>query len=300
MTRKNPDQALIPKDDEEQWRKVLHGELSPAQGNETHIDAVKIRNYLITKDEALAVHNTDHADLNTVSSAEAKIIYQRAVEEIRLRGKKPWLDAVKAYGIAALIGGLCTAIGFLLYFRPSAAPAPISFSTHSDLNFSDYVILESKEKPGVFPNMLLIPDGITQMGCSTGWDDVVGGCRSNEYPAHPVTIRPFEISQHEVTYSQFKKFTEDTGFVTEAEIENRGCVHKDTNTPGQPFVMNPELNWRNPGYEQNDNFPVTCISWVDTQEYIAWLNEKTGEAYRLPTEAEWEHAARGGKATAYF
>lgn len=69
---------------------------------------------------------------------------------------------------------------------------------------------------------------------------------------------------------------------------------------GHPFVMNPELSWSNPGYEQNDSFPVTCVSWHDAQNYISWLNKKTNSNYRLPTETEWEYAARGGQSTAYF
>ena len=297
-------QTLIPKDDDEQWRKVLHGELSPVEGDETHMSAAKIRHYLIAKDEALAVSRADEqADLNAISPQEARIIYQRAAEEIRLRGKQDknsWLAALKTYGVGALIGGLCATIGFLIYFKSPEAPLPVQPSIRSDLNFSDYSVLAQKEPPGLLPNMLLVPAGVTNIGCATGWDDVAGGCRSNEFPSYAVTIRPFEISQHEITYAQFNKFVDETGYVTEAEKGNRGCVHKDTSAAGQPFVMNPELSWRSPGYEQDERYPVTCISWSDTQQYIAWLNQATGEIYRLPTEAEWEHAARGGKATAYF
>lgn len=305
MTTENsnqtPDQTLIPKDDDEQWRKVLHGELSPLENNETHMDAAKIRSYLIAKDEALAVYSADaQADLNAISPQEARMIYQRAAEEIRLRGKNTWLMGLKTYGVGALIGGLCATIVFLLYSKPPAATSPAQSSTRSDLNFSDYTVLAQKVSPDLLPNMILIPDGVTNIGCATGWDDVAGGCRSNEFPSHAVTIRPFEISQHEITYAQFNKFVEASGYITEAENNNRGCVHKDTEAVGQPFVMKPRLNWRNPGYEQDENYPVSCISWSDTQHYIAWLNAETGDVYRLPTEAEWEHAARGGKATAYF
>ena len=112
------DQTLIPKDDDEQWRKVLHGELSPVSGNETHMDAAKIRSYLIAKDEALAVSSVDQQDdLNTISPQEARIIYQRAAEEIRLRGKNTWLAGLKTYGVGALTGGLCATIRFLIYFK---------------------------------------------------------------------------------------------------------------------------------------------------------------------------------------
>ncbi|MGB1311932.1 MAG: formylglycine-generating enzyme family protein, partial [Leucothrix sp.] len=67
-----------------------------------------------------------------------------------------------------------------------------------------------------------------------------------------------------------------------------------------PFVMNVELNWRNPGYEQNNGYPVTCLSWQDAQEYVAWLSKETHIAHRLPSEAEWEYVARSGQSTAYF
>ena len=52
-------------------------------------------------------------------------------------------------------------------------------------------------------------------------------------------------------------------------------------------------SWRDPGYPQTDRHPVTCVSWNDAQEYVAWLSRRTGATYRLPTAAEWERAAAG-------
>jgi formylglycine-generating enzyme required for sulfatase activity len=116
-----------------------------------------------------------------------------------------------------------------------------------------------------------------------------------EKPRHRVRItRDFLLACHEVTVAQFRRFVEATGHKTDAE---RG---------GGPHVLGisdvwektPDANWRSPGFKQEDNHPVVCVSWNDAQKFIEWLNaadraKPRGWAYRLPTEAEWEFAARG-------
>lgn len=105
------------------------------------------------------------------------------------------------------------------------------------------------------PLMVVLPAGSFRMG---------SGREASEQPVHPVTIaRSFAISAYEVSVAQYRRFCKASG---------RHCV----------------FAW--PG----DNAPAVNVSWKDAQSYTHWLSSATGKTYRLPTEAEWEYAARGG------
>ena len=302
MAKDPKEQSLITKDDEQEWLGVLHGEIEISKDNDTHIDAATIRSYLVARDEAIAVNTiVDEAALGTISSEEARIIYHRTQDRIRREREGHWFRFLKTYGLAAVIGGLIASGATLFSLNYFEKKQTVTTQVQDEgINYADYPALGFDDLPGLFPNMLLIPGGVSNIGCAKGWDDAMGGCRPTEFPSHAVRVETFEISQHEVTYGQFRQFVQSTDYVTDAEKEGRGCVHEDMSSPGQPFVMNPELHWSNPGYEQTDSFPVACVSWHDAQNYILWLNTETQSTYRLPTEAEWEHAARGGQSTAYY
>jgi formylglycine-generating enzyme required for sulfatase activity len=149
------------------------------------------------------------------------------------------------------------------------------------------------------PELVVIPAGKFMMGCSAGWDDAAGGCRENEFPAHEVNVPSFAMGKYEVTVGQFKNFVAQTHYETLAEQFQQGCTVADSAQIGQ-WRIDKTKNWRNAGFAQTDNHPVVCLSWTDAQAYIAWLNQQNQGQYRLPTEAEWEYAARANKVTAYF
>lgn len=133
------------------------------------------------------------------------------------------------------------------------------------------------------PGFILVKGGCYQMG------DASRDGEANERPVHEVCVDDFYMGRHEVTLSEFRKFVDETGYSTEAE-KGDGCFGWSAGK----WVMDKNKNWRNPGFAQDENHPVVCLSWNDTAAYADWVSEKMGKRYRLPTEAEWEYAATSG------
>jgi formylglycine-generating enzyme required for sulfatase activity len=122
-------------------------------------------------------------------------------------------------------------------------------------------------------------------------------------PAHRVKISTsFQIGVTEVTVEQFRKFVEATGYRTSAEKDGQGpLVFQREATDGiDRFRVDSQHNWRDPGFPQTDNHPVVCVSWNDAGAFCRWLTKAEDTVYRLPSEAEWEYAARGGATTSYI
>ncbi len=155
--------------------------------------------------------------------------------------------------------------------------------------------LSQPEKGKLIPpsphDMALIKGGCFKMG------NFFENGGSDELPVHEVCVDDFYIGKHEVTVGAFREFFEEIDYITDAERDEKGWVLNET---GDSWEEQEGINWRNPGFEQDDRHPVTMVSWNDAVAYISWLNKKSGKTYRLPSEAEWEFAARdGGKLIEY-
>lgn len=116
------------------------------------------------------------------------------------------------------------------------------------------------------PKMVVVPGGSFIMG------DLSGAGNDTERPSHMVNIRVFKLGKYEVTHAQW-----------DACVTDGGCGGW----------------WRSDAGWGRANRPIFNVSWKDAQGFINWLNAKTGGQYRLPTEAEWEYAARAGSAAEY-
>ena len=117
--------------------------------------------------------------------------------------------------------------------------------------------LEKFEVNGVVFEMVYVPGGTFEMGATAEQGD---DASDKEKPAHKVTLSGYYIGKYEVTQAQWKA-----------------------------------IMGNNPSESKGDNLPVECVSWDDCQEFIRKLNQLTGKKFSLPTEAQWEYAARGGK-----
>lgn len=137
------------------------------------------------------------------------------------------------------------------------------------------------------PDMMQLPGGAFMMGAP---EDEVGRY-PEEGPPHAVSIHGFAIGRFDVTVGQWTAFVSATH-----RPVTKGCSWTARSGP----KADPDGSWRDVGFPQDDTHPVVCVSWQDAQDYMKWLSEQTKQSYRLPSEAEWEYAARARTTTAYF
>ena len=145
------------------------------------------------------------------------------------------------------------------------------------------------------PVMVAIPPGRFTMG-SPDTEERWEGYDGEEEPRHDVEIdHVFVLGRAAVTVGAFSAFIADTNY----DMGESAFV-----MDGDKWEDRPGRGWRDPGFAQGDEHPVTCIGWHDAQAFIAWLNARLTltdrpDAYRLPLEAEWEYACRAGTQTPF-
>jgi formylglycine-generating enzyme required for sulfatase activity len=132
-----------------------------------------------------------------------------------------------------------------------------------------------------YGDYVLVPAGAFRMG------DASGDGASRERPVHVVELDAFHIARFEMTNGEWKKFRDDPGYDDARYWPEGRVVPRDQ----VPYWM--QANNHGGGTPESDSYPLLGVNWDAAVAYCNWLSAKTGKRYRLPTEAEWEKAARG-------
>ncbi len=186
----------------------------------------------------------------------------------------------------------------------------LEISASGYITIIDSIVISDKQintKKIVLEKGINVPKGFVYV---EGGTFIMGGfstdAKGDEYPEHEVTVSSFFIGKYELTVGEFRKFVTETNYVTTAEYFKSAMVWIDD------WTKKDDANWKNPYYEQTDKYPVSCMSWTDAVAYCNWRSRNEGltpcysetsvdavcdlnaDGYRLPTESEWEFAAKGG------
>ena len=152
------------------------------------------------------------------------------------------------------------------------------------------------DMPGKAPAMVVIPTGSFMMGAPDGEE----GHADTETPQHRVTLsKGVAMARSSITVGQFRNFVRSSGYVPDSVRLGGASVYDER---GGVMRDDSQANWEDDyaGHPAADDLPVVNVSWNDAKAYADWLSKHTGKAYRLPSEAEFEYADRGGTTTRYW
>jgi formylglycine-generating enzyme required for sulfatase activity/serine/threonine protein kinase len=148
--------------------------------------------------------------------------------------------------------------------------------------------LASGEVCATCPEMVVVPVGRYSMGSPKA---ELGRNDTEEDQVEVNMARPLAAGRFPVSRGEFAAFVEATSHKMDG-----GCRIYI----GNRLKLDPDRNWRSPGFAQDDRHPVTCVNWSDAKAYVEWLSARTAKMYRLPTEAEREYVTRAGTATPFW
>ncbi len=172
--------------------------------------------------------------------------------------------------------------------RPTPTPEPPTETPEPPTKTPALAAITVTTSPKDGMEMVHVPAGEFLMGSAADANEA----QANEKPQHAVTLDAFWIDRMEVTNSQFARFVAETKYVTDAEKAGTGEVFDGTRV----WVVTKGADWRQPwgpGSSNEGDHPVVQVSWNDAKAYCEWAGR------RLPTEAEWEMAARGTDGRTY-
>ena len=243
---------------------------------------------------------TEAADIQS-GSAQLRDVQGRVDSMRKQRGSTLMVQARSALdagnlALAEQLAGQGQAIGadadVLKDFSERLTNARLYASYKPGQVFNDRFV----DLPGQAPAMVVIPTGNFAMGAA----DDENGRSDNETPQHAVALtKGFAMGRTDVTVGQFREFVKASGYQPEsvrlggASVydERSGAMRDDTGASWQSDYA---------GRNAEDRLPVVNVSWNDARAYVEWLSQRTGKKYRLPSEAEFEYALRGGTTSKYW
>ena len=226
--------------------------------------------------EAAEAKKTD-AEKKAAADAKVKADEAAKVAEAKAKADQEALEAKKLAEAA----------------KPAPTPAPASQAVPAELAKEVTADLGN----GVTMDFVLVPAGTFLMG--TDRSVLAELCRkaqadekdyADEVPAHRVDLGAYYIAKTPVTVAQFRAFVSATQYRTAAERRGEAYTLVD-----HVWQLTPGASWMKPGFPQEENHPVVNLNWRDCAAFAEWASKQCGKTLRLPTESEWEYAARGPK-----
>jgi formylglycine-generating enzyme required for sulfatase activity len=252
------------------------------------IKTVARRGYLLEARVTIVEQSSSEEPTGALSAAVQKV--PKEEDARRSRWPSPIVAQKLGFWGAATACFILVAMGTLYLFglpqsTAGLAPVGIAMNTHVAAPLTAFRDCDD------CPEMVALPAGEFLMGSP---DDELERRSVEGRPRRVAIARRFAIGRFEITMEQFSAFVADAGMAVGGQCREIISVSGASARWGAP-----EASFRKPGFEVTGKQPVVCMSWHDAQAYVAWLGRRTGRAYRLPTEAEWEYAARAGTRTAY-